>query len=456
MGQQYLLFCLLLSLPVGTLVGQAETIANYPGLDSILAAEYPATGPGIVVLASRGDEIVFQGSYGLADLATRAELTTDMTFEIGSMTKQFTSAAVLQLVEAGKVKLDDPIQTYVNSFPDKGHPVTIHHLLSQTSGLPEFFDVDEEEFHLLATEHTPEQLVDYYRDLPLDFEPGTRFAYSNANYPLLGMVIERVSGLSLAEYFERFLFTPIGMDQSSLWYTADSPPAPAGYRISAANEMVRSPKIVGSTVYAAGGIVSTLRDLHRWNDELRQPTHLSGRLVKQLTREKKTTDRRPTGYGYGFFVGELLGRRTVHHGGNMYGFTSKALYLPKEDIYVCVLENRAFGNADNVARFIAARLLGESLPYYRQLPPDVLQDYVGHYAATGPTEKRIELKLNEGVLVVHFPDDPDTDVAIYSQGMDTFSSPQVGLKIAFTRDDSGGVSSFTAYQGGEFVFRRVE
>ncbi len=399
---------------------------------------------------------MFKKSYGLADIEHNSKLSIDMIFEIGSMTKQFTSTAVLQLVEQGKVGLDDPVQNYVSSFPKKRYPITIHHLLSQTSGIPEFFDVDENEFDLLATKHTPEELVDYYRDLPLNFEPGTKFAYSSSNYPLLGMIVERVTGMPLADYFERFIFMPLGMASTSLWYTNDQPHAPVGYRLDSTGALVPSPPIDGSTVYAAGGIISTLDDLHRWNNELKQPAYLSKRLVKQLLREKKTIDKQGTGYGYGFFVDDLRGQSLIHHGGNMYGFTSTALYFPKEDVYVCVLANSAFANTENVARFIAGHLLDDPIPYYRQLTPDVLQHYVGRYALAGPEDKQLDIKLYEGVLVVHFPDDPDSDVSIYSDGTDSFSSPQIDLRIVFKREVNGKVVSFTAHQGGTFVFRRIK
>ena len=399
---------------------------------------------------------MFKKSYGLADIEHNTKLSTDMIFEIGSMTKQFTSTAVLQLVEQGKVGLDDPVQNYVSSFPKKRYPITIHHLLSQTSGIPEFFDVDENEFDLLATKHTPEELVDYYRDLPLNFEPGTKFAYSSSNYPLLGMIVERVTGMPLADYFERFIFMPLGMASTSLWYTDDQPHAPVGYRLDSTGALVPSPPIDGSTVYAAGGIVSTLDDLHRWNNELKQPAYLSKRLVKQLLREKKTIDKQGTGYGYGFFIDDLRGQSLIHHGGNTYGFTSTALYFPKEDVYVCVLANSAFSNTENVARFITGHLLDDPIPYYRQLTPNVLQHYVGRYALVGPEDKQLDIKLYEGVLVVHFPDDPNSDVSIYSDGTDSFSSPQIDLRIVFEREVDGKVVSFTAHQGGAFLFRRIK
>jgi CubicO group peptidase (beta-lactamase class C family) len=131
------------------------------------------------------------------------------------MTKQFTSVAVLQLMEAGKVQLDEPIQTYLPYFTTKEHTITIHHLLSQTSGIPEFFDVDEDEFAILHQKHTPQELIDCFQDRPLQFEPGSSFSYSNSNYPLLGAIIEVVSGMSLADYLDEHIFGPLNMNNTS-------------------------------------------------------------------------------------------------------------------------------------------------------------------------------------------------------------------------------------------------
>ena len=149
-------------------------------IELFLQKEYPEDGPGAVILIAKNNNVIFKQAFGLSDIKKRKPLTTDMIFQIGSMTKQFTSAAILQLIASGKVSLEDPIQKYVEYFPVKEYPITIHHLLSQTSGIPEFFDIDEEEMYLLSQEHTPKQLIDYYKNEPLVFEPGTKFQYSNS------------------------------------------------------------------------------------------------------------------------------------------------------------------------------------------------------------------------------------------------------------------------------------
>lgn len=430
--------------------------APFQTIDSLLAQEYSSQQPGIAVLAAVGDEIVFKKSYGLADLDEQESLSTDVVFEIGSMTKQFTSASILQLVEKGEVRLDDPIQKYIEFFPSKIYPITIHHLLSQTSGLPEFFDVDEDEFAILNQQHSPEELINYYKDLPLNFEPGTQFQYSNSNYPLLGLVIERVTGMPLKDYFEQHIFGPLGMNNTSLWYQEDEDDLRAqGYRFNSENELVKSPPIDGSTVYAAGGIVSTLDDLLKWNNELRLPRHLSRRIVKQLWKEKKTSDNRPTGYGYGFYIEELQEYQVIQHGGYMYGFTSTALYLPKKDVYVCVLANRSFENTKNIARYIASCLIDEPIELYRRLAPGKITEYTGRYELQNPKGRVLEVRVYEGNLVLYFPDTPGTEVLLYNTGGDTFRSPNISFRLDFKRSEKGAVSGFTVYQQGEYEWVRL-
>lgn len=170
-------------------------------IDNFLQIEYPKNEPGAVVLIAIKGKIVFEKGYGLASLKPKRKLKSDMVFQIGSMSKQFVSAAILQLIEKGKMKLFDSIQQYVPYYPSKKHKITIHHLLAQTSGIPNYFDVDENEYYLLAKEHTPEQLINYYKEEPLQFKPGTKWKYSNSNYPLLGAALEKVTGMSLKDQF---------------------------------------------------------------------------------------------------------------------------------------------------------------------------------------------------------------------------------------------------------------
>ncbi|WKK81890.2 serine hydrolase domain-containing protein [Marivirga arenosa] len=427
-------------------------------IENFLKKEYAENSPGAVVLIAKKDQIIFKRAFGLSDIKKRKPIKTDMIFQIGSMAKQFTSAALLQLVDEGKVALDDPIQKYVEYFPIKEFPITLHHLLSQTSGIPEFFDIDEEEMHLLSQGHTPEQLISYYKNQPLEFEPGTKFQYSNSNYPLLGVVIERVSGISLKEYMRINLFEPLKMSSTSLWYNNEMKRKriAKGYRIYE-GELISSPKIVGSVPYAAGAIVSTVDDLWIWNQELKNRTVLTDFVVDNLITEKRTTSGAGTGYGYGFFIKNLLELKTIQHGGNMYGFTSYGLYLPSEDLFVCVLANKSLERTEEVANYLASVILKNPLEIEdrSQLEYDKYQEYFGTYQLEGES-KLIEIFMVYDVLVLDFPEARGTGTKLMITEADKMESKAVNVKIQFTRNDKGDIIGFTAEQNGETEWKKIK
>lgn len=442
------------------LIGNLIFAQNSPSetiIHNFLSKEYPKEGPGAAILIAKDNKIIYKEAFGLADIKKKKAMRTDMVFQLGSMTKQFTSAAVLQLVEKGKVNLDDPIQKYVSYFPDKEHTITIHHLLSQTSGLPEFFDVDEEELHLLSQEHTPGQLIAYYKDAPLNFKPGTKFQYSNSNYPLLGVVVEKTSGMSLETYLHQNIFAPLGMNSSNLWYSKKMKKSDIvkGYRYYK-GKLLPSPKIVGSTPYAAGAMVSTIDDLYIWNRELANNTVLSDEVIKELITEKQLESEKGTGYTYGFFIKELLGHKTIQHGGDMYGFTSYALYLPKEDLFVCVLTNEALERTEEVANYMASVVLGEPIEILdkKQLAFAEYEEYFGTYQLKEGT-KQIEIFMTNDVLVLDFPEARGTGDKLSVIAKDKMQMDKVKVKINFTRDEKGAINGFTADQNGITIWEKL-
>lgn len=434
------------------IAGRGQSLSEQlPRIDTFLGEEYPKNEPGAAVLIAKDGMVIYKKAFGLADLEKKMAMDTDMIFPIGSMAKQFTSGAVLQLVERGKLSLDDDIRKYIEYYPEKEYTVTIENLLSQTSGIPELFDVDESEYNILSQEHTPRQLIEYYSDRPLLFRPGTKFQYSNSNYPLLGAVIEKISGLPLKDYFERYIFEPLGMDSSALWYTKDlkSKRIPQGYRFKKGN-LVPAPKVSGSTVYAAGGIVSTVGDLLAWNRALRNRSYLSDYIVDRLTTEKTTLDGKGTGYGFGFFTKELQGIGTIQHGGIMYGFTSSGLYLPEPDIFICILSNKTKDRTEQLADYIASLLIGKPIHILGRSELDYAEkeEYLGSYKMIGNNAKIIEIKLSDGLMTLEFPEAPDTRVEIVSVKRDTFRSVKANIEITFSRDAKESITGFTAVQEG--------
>jgi len=429
-------------------------------IKKFLQQEYPKNEPGAVVLIAKNGNIIFEKAYGLASIQPKRKLKTDMVFQIGSMSKQFVSAAILQLVEQGKMSLSDTIQKYVPYYPSKGHPITIHHLLAQTSGIPNYFDVDDNEFYLLAQEHTPKQLINYYKDEPLLFIPGEKWAYSNSNYPLLGAALEKVTGISLKEYLRIHIFEPLQMTSTGLWYTMNTKKKNivTGYN-SKNGRLFPGPKMVGSALYAPGGIVSTVHDLFLWNNALLQKTIISDFVVKQLTTEKTIDSDKETGYGYGFFIKSLQGSPTIQHGGNLFGFTSYGLYLPNEDIFVCILANTKFDRTEQLANYIASVLLDDPIEIFskKEISKAKLKEYVGVYQLKNETLNRVfEIKVYDNELLLNDPEKPANAALLTPSTKDIFLLKAANATLQFTRDKMQQINGFTLTQKEQFNFKKIK
>ncbi len=223
-------------------------------------------------------------------------------------------------------------------------------------------------------------------------------------------------------------------------------------------KLVRSPRIVGSTVYAAGGIVSTVDDLLTWNEALKNRTFLSDDIVNQLTTEKTTLNGKGTGYAYGFFTKELQSRRTIQHGGLLYGFTSSSLFLPEEDVWVCILANKSRERTEQVANYLASIIIGDPIAVLGKsaLAYEEKKEYLGTYQMTGNEAKMVEIKLIEDLMILDFPNAPETRVEIVSVHGDTFESVKANIKIMFSRDGKGDVVGLTAQQGETFEWVKIK
>lgn len=454
------IFILLLLIAPSIMEGQSYS-KQLKKISQFLEKEYPKNEPGAVILIAKDGEILLKKAYGLASIKPKRKMKTNMVFPIGSMTKQFTSAAILQLVEQGKMSLTDSIQKYVPFYPSKKYPISLHHLLSQTSGIPEFFDVDENEFYILSQEHTPKQLIGYYKDLPLQYKPGEKWEYSNSNYPLLGAAIEKITGMSLKDYFEKNVFAPLQMKSSGLWYSNSikSNQIPTGYT-SKNGKWKKGPKMLGSTLYAPGGVVASVDDLYRWNRALKAKKKISQFVYEQLTSPKKTNDGKSTGYGYGLFIRNLQGSSTLEHGGNLFSFTSGGLYLPKEDVFVCILSNTIFDRVQEISNYIASVLINRPLKILSKgkLSADILKDYIGFYALDDPKLKRnFELKVYDNLLILHDPKAPKNDAILTPLKKDAFLFKSAGATFIFKRNEKNQVIGYTVKQKkDQFIFQKIK
>jgi D-alanyl-D-alanine carboxypeptidase len=321
--------------------------------------------PGMIVGVARDGEALFVRAFGLADLEHNVPVIRGTVFKLASITKQFTAAALVSLVEDGKVSLDDPLSRYVPELPQAGQ-VTLYQLLVQTSGIPDYAE-DPAGLRMKSVARTPTQMIEWIAGLQprFHFEPGTRWAYSNSNYVLLGLVIERVSGQSLEAFFAERLARPAGLTATTFDDPSDVVPDRAqGYRKvkgSAAYEHADwiSPTIPG----AAGGLRTTVDDLLGWSHALFSGRVLAPGTVTRMVSPGKLSDGRTTksgmpeewqrglnsDYGMGVFVTDTNVGRRIWHAGDIDGFSTWLAHYPDVDVTIAVMQNSESADIDESA-----------------------------------------------------------------------------------------------------------
>jgi len=303
-------------------------------IDSDVQTVLQRTGtPGATLAIYRDGVAVYRHAYGLSDREHKTPATLSTHYEIGSITKQFTAAAILQLQAAGKLDIDAPLATYV---PDAPHSkeVTLKQLLSHTSGMPEYLDGPDVEAWAVKPA-TFDQIIARIKDKPLDFPPGSRWSYSNSGYALLGRVIELVSHESYEQYVKTHLLAVAGMTHTYTVAEESSIPGMAkGYR-HADGKLEAAPTIHDTVGWAAGNLVSTVDELERWNVALK-----SGKIVSPADYALMTTPAPgSTDYGLGLFIDTLDEQPRIGHTGGSFGFTSSNQYFPKQGIQVIAFTN---------------------------------------------------------------------------------------------------------------------
>jgi len=340
---------------------QAAAPVESARIDAIVQEHMRAPGAvGLSVAVARGDELVYSRAYGFACLEYPVNADEETLFRIASVTKQFTAAAILKLAERGRVALDDPLTKYLPEYPTHGQEITLRHLLTHTSGIPNVTDLGKTWSDVAERELDHGAMVALWKDRPLDFTPGVRWKYSNSGYYLLGMVIEKISGRSYPEFLRAEFFEPLKMSRTR--YDSNSeliPNRAQGYRFD--DGVFRNDRVIGtSQPFSAGGLLSTASDLVRWEAAL-----VSGRIVGPAFYEEMTlpfllADGRETDYGMGLFLDPVADHPCVHHGGDLFGFNSVLAYFPEEKLTIAALSNSEKLSTEALLEELARALFAES------------------------------------------------------------------------------------------------
>ncbi len=333
---------------------------------------------GSVLVASHGN-IVLENGYGMANVELDVPNSPATKFRLGSITKQFTAAAIMQLQEHGKLAVTDRACNYIDACPDAWKAITIHQLLSHTSGIPSY--TEDKEFtkpRFMRVPLSPSEVLLLSKDKPLEFEPGTKWKYDNSGYIFLGVIIEKVSGEKYADYVQKHIFGPLDMTDSGYDDTkAILKHRASGYRPVAAG-WENADYLDMTLPYAAGSLYSTVRDLYRWDR--------SWYTAKVLTKSSRDAMTAPVKneYGYGLQTGPMFNHPQVGHGGGINGFSSYIERFPDDDTVVIVLSNNQVGNAGAVAKALAGTLFGQAvaLPGEQKeisIDSKILDRYTGSY-----------------------------------------------------------------------------
>ncbi len=305
------------------------------------------------VLVATGGKVILAKGYGYADVELDVPNTPQTKFRLGSITKQFTAAAILQLQEQGKLNVQDHVSKYYSNAPESWKDITIRHLLTHTSGIHNFTALPDY-VKRMRERVAPLELIARFRDLPLDFPPGSKFSYSNSGYEVLGYIIEKVSGETYEEYLKKHIFDPLALADTGYDHTdAILKGRAMGYETAPDGKLRNAAFLDMSIPYSAGSLYSTVLDLYKWDRALYAEKVLSKQSKEQMFTPFLNN------YAYGWFVRKLYDHRTITHNGGINGFATHIARFPDDDACVVVLSNLPSRALAQMTRGLEAILFGQ-------------------------------------------------------------------------------------------------
>lgn len=320
-------------------------------IDSLLQEKYQDNAPGATFLVARNGNVIYNKAFGLANLELDVPMQIDNVFEIGSMTKQFTAISILMLMEKGKLNLDDDIRKFIPDYPTNGNKITIHHLLTHTSGIKNFTSIKG--LNAISKQDlTPIELIDFFKNEPMDFIPGEKFKYNNSGYVVLGYIIEKITGNSYANFVEEQIFKELDMTASQ--YASHKEiikNRASGYHNK--DVYINNREVSFSLPYSSGSLMSNVNDMFKWQEAIKNNLLISKETTGKAFANYTLNNGEPINYGYGWHIKTINGISSREHGGAIFGFKSMGIHLPNEDIYVIGLNNCDCNSPTEITRKIA-------------------------------------------------------------------------------------------------------
>ncbi|MEM6720118.1 MAG: serine hydrolase [Bacteroidota bacterium] len=350
-------------------------------IDQLMQENYKADQSGATILVAKDGKVILRKAYGKANLELGIDMIPENVFEIGSISKQFTAVGILMLLEEGKLSLEDEITKYIPDYPTQDTKITIHHLLTHTSGIRSYTSIPTlRDFS--RKDLSVKELVDAFKNEPMDFKPNEQFLYNNSGYVLLGYIIEKITGKSYEEFVQKRIFDKLKMKNS--YYGSKSrliKNRASGYQ-GGENGYANAEYLSMNIPYAAGSLMSTVDDLFRWNTAIRNHKLISKENTEKAFTNYTIDNGNNINYGYGWSTTKIQGVPMIEHGGGIFGFTSQGVYVPSENVYVIILTNCDCISPTDIAYKVAAMTIGKPYPKKEDaitLSKDQLEKWVGSY-----------------------------------------------------------------------------
>lgn len=404
-------------------------------------------------LVAKGGQILLSKGYGLANEEHDIPNKPNTKFRLGSITKQFTAVAILQLQEQGKLNVQDPVSKYIPNSPEAWKKVTIHHLLSHTGGIPSYTSTPDY-VKQMRESAKPLDFMARFKDKPLEFDPGSKYEYSNSGYFLLGIIIEQVASKSYEAYLRENVFSKLDMQDSGYdWDSTILKNRAAGYVRASDGKHRNAPFLDMGQPYAAGSLFSTVEDLYRWDRALNTEKVLSRKSLEAAWTPVRGN------YGYGWTMGKTAsGRRVISHGGGINGFATMMIRLPDDDAFVAVFSNLETPDAGRIGMELARMAAGETVdtPRVRKavtVAPAILDRYAGRYelapgriftVTSAQTHLLIQLTGQPAI-----PAYPESETKVFAK--------EVDAQISFSQIENAKAQVLTLHQGGrDMPAKRIE
>ncbi len=397
-------------------------------------------------LVAKNGTILLNKGYGYRNAETRVLNNGRSIFQLGSVTKQFTSAVILKLQAENKLSVSDNLSKYFPEYP-KGDSITIKELLTHTSGIYNYTNDENFMKNEITKPKTRQQMMALFENKPLDFTPGTAWSYSNSGYSLLGYIIEKVTNTSYEKAVRKYIFSPLKMTHSGFDFTnLESPDKTVGYFVLNAHDTMRAPIVDSSISFSAGAIYSTTDDLYRWSHALENNSILSASQQNEAYTPVKNN------YGYGWQIDSIDGKRRLAHGGGIPGYITIISRVPADEVTIILLSNASNETIGAISNSIYAILYHQpyELPKERKaiiLDEQTMQQYNGEYGIKpGLT---VTIKAKDSVLIAT-PTGPDRQNAVCRK-KDFFFEKEEDVQLDFTRNDKNEIDGFMFHQSGREI-----